>query len=109
MATTRKNPREILEVDPSYCFGRAAICDRLKKIPFNEGAALLFGGILSRKTTVLRRVENDLLSENEADNAIRVVPVFLDLRSEAMLDPAHLFGSLLHRSLSACQRFFGSN
>lgn len=77
---------------------RDKIFDHLLRIPSGEGAALLIGGALMGKTTVLRRVAASFMS-NRTDSRIDgagTVPVYVDLRSISGFHARHFYKLLLH-------------
>ena len=93
--------RDLTRPDAQYCFGRAALLQKLKEVPLNGGAALLIGGIMSGKTTILQRLQAEVLKENSI--SAMTLPVYLDLRSVPQAESSALFDQLLQRTMIVCQ------
>ena len=104
----RRTLKEALSPTPEYCLGRKPLCDRLQDTPYGEGATFLFGGILTGKTTLLLKVQSNLLNEAKArlKTSEVVIPVYADLRLLPDTQSSSLFHSLLSNLQSACQEVF---
>ncbi|SRR6266404_6254480 len=91
----------------NFCVGRRDLCGGLVESALDSGAVLMFGGRQAGKTTVLRKIENDLrkVSCSTDDLCPLNVPVYADLmRLPYDATPRDFFRMLSKLALDACRR-----
>lgn len=92
---------------PTRCFGRAELCREVIKEAMVNGAVLLFGGMLSGKTTLLLYIEAELQRQTGhiAKTASVDVPVYTNLmRIVALSTPKDFYNLCINLASEACQR-----
>ncbi len=104
MSRRRRNPYRWDVVDPELFHGRRALADELVA-GLTEGRSYgLAGGRRMGKTTLLRRIEADLLAEDARarEAGLAVIPVYLDVHSlPALRDADGVFDALIESVAAA--------
>jgi hypothetical protein len=95
-----------LRPNADFCIGRDTIVDRLQASLRDTPAALLFGGRLSGKTTILLRLAQQLLHHSNAidANSDILLPVYVDLLSlPHSAEPSDFFRLMSRRAAESCR------
>jgi hypothetical protein len=82
----------------AFCFGRDELCDHIVRSALEQGAVLLFGGRQMGKTTILLRIEKNLLSRPD------VIPIYVDLMTlPPQAGPPEVFRLLSRLAFEGCR------